>query len=386
MEASPFREREGKAAREAGGDVSGAVLPESSEKPGRPGFCYTARLERPMNTVDLFPFHEYWWFYLAFTAFVVGLLAIDLGVFHRRAHEVSIREASAWTVFWIVLSLVFNYAFYRYMLAAFPADARLMAIPGFDPAAAAHRAALEFLTGYVVEKALSVDNIFVFVLVLNYFAVPAKYQHRVLFLGILGALVFRAIFIALGAVLVQYHWVVVLFGVFLIATGVKMLFVGEAKVDPERNPVFRLLRRHLPVTPTLHGQSFVVREGGRLMATPLLVTLVFVELTDIIFAVDSVPAIFGITHEPLIVFTSNVFAILGLRAMYFVLAGAMDKFHYLRYGLGVVLAFVGLKMVWLNHAFGGHFPIGVSLAIILGVIAASIALSLLFPKATREGT
>jgi tellurite resistance protein TerC len=339
-----------------------------------------------MNSVDLFPFHEYWWFYLAFTAFVVGLLAIDLGVFHRRAHEVSIREATSWTVFWIVLSLLFNYAFYRYMLVAFPADARLMALPGFDPAAAAHRAGLEFLTGYVVEKALSVDNIFVFVLVLDYFAVPPKYQHRVLFLGILGALFFRAIFIALGAILIQYQWVVVLFGLFLIATGVKMLFAGEEKVDPEKNPVFRFLRRHLPVTSTLRGQSFVVREGGRLMATPLLVTLVFVELTDIVFAVDSVPAIFGITHEPLIVFTSNVFAILGLRAMYFVLAGAMDKFHYLRYGLGVVLAFVGLKMVWLNRAFGGHFPIGVSLAIILSVIAASIALSLLFPKKSREGS
>jgi tellurite resistance protein TerC len=338
-----------------------------------------------MNSVDLFPFHEYWWFYLAFTAFVVGLLAIDLGVFHRRAHEVSIREATAWTVFWILLSLAFNYAFYRYMLTAFPRDARLMAIPGFDPAAAAHRAGLEFLTGYVVEKALSVDNIFVFVLVLGYFAVPAKYQHRVLFLGILGALVFRAIFIALGAILIQYQWVVVLFGLFLIATGVKMLFADEETVDPEKNPVFRVLRRHLPVTPRLHGQSFVVHEGGRLVATPLLVTLVFVELTDIVFAVDSVPAIFGITHEPLIVFTSNVFAILGLRAMYFVLAGAMDKFHYLRYGLGVVLAFVGLKMVWLNHAFGGHFPIGVSLAIILGVIGASVALSLLFPKKPQEG-
>jgi tellurite resistance protein TerC len=339
-----------------------------------------------MSSIDLFPFHEYWWFYLAFTAFVLGLLALDLGVFHRRAHEVSMREATGWTVFWIVLSLAFNYLFYRYMLVAFANDPRLMAIPGFDPGATAHRAALEFLTGYVVEKALSVDNIFVFVLVLNYFAVPPKYQHRVLFLGILGALVFRAIFIALGAVLVQYQWVVVLFGVFLIVTGVKMLFADEEKIEPERNPVFRFLRRHLPVTPELHGQSFVVREGGRLVATPLLVTLVFVELTDIVFAVDSVPAIFGITHEPLIVFTSNVFAILGLRAMYFVLAGAMHTFHYLRYGLGIVLAFVGLKMVWLNRAFGGHFPIGVSLAIILGVIAVSVALSLLFPRKPQEGS
>jgi len=334
--------------------------------------------------VSLFPLGDYWWFYLAFTGFVVGLLLVDLGVFHRKAHAVGVREAAAWTAFWIVLSLVFNYLFYRYMLWAFAHDDRLMALPGFDAAAAARRAGLEFLAGYVVEKALSVDNIFVFVLVLNYFAVPAKYQHRVLFLGILGALVFRAVFIALGAVLIRYQWVVVLFGVFLIVTGVKMLFVTEQKVEPERNPVFRFLRRHLPVTEELHGQSFVVRREGRLFVTPLFVTLVFVELTDIVFAVDSVPAIFGITREPLIVFTSNVFAILGLRAMYFVLAGAMDKFHFLRYGLGVVLAFVGLKMVWLNQAFGGHFPIGVSLAIILSVIAVSIVLSLLFPRPREE--
>jgi len=337
-----------------------------------------------LTPVTLFPLSDYWWFYLAFTGFVLGLLALDLGVFHRRAHEVSIREAAAWTAFWIVLSLVFNYVFYRYMLVALARDPRLLAVPGFDPAAAARQAGLEFLAGYVVEKALSVDNIFVFVLVLDYFAVPAKYQHRVLFLGILGALVFRAIFIGIGALLVRYQWMVVLFGLFLVVTGVRMLFADEEKVEPERNPVFRFLRRHLPVTPELHGQSFVVRRGGRLMATPLLVTLVFVEMTDIVFAVDSVPAIYGITREPLIVFTSNVFAILGLRAMYFVLAGAMDKFHFLRYGLGIVLAFVGLKMVWLNHAFGGHFPIAISLAIILGVIVVSIALSLLFPKAREE--
>jgi tellurite resistance protein TerC len=205
-----------------------------------------------------------------------------------------------------------------------------------------------------------------------------------LFLGILGALVFRAIFIALGAVLIHYQWIVVLFGVFLILTGVKMLFADDETVEPEKNPIFRLLRRHLLVTTELRGSSFVVREGGRYSATPLLVTPVFVEMTDIVFAVDSVPAIFGITREPLIVFTSNVFAILGLRAMYFVLAGAMDRFHFLRYGLGIVLAFVGLKMVWLNRAYDGHFPITVSLGIIVGVIAASILLSFAFPKAQEE--
>jgi tellurite resistance protein TerC len=336
------------------------------------------------SSVQLFPFADYWWFYIAFTGLVLVLLALDLGVFHRRARVVSMREATGWTIFWIALSLAFNFLFYRYMLAAFARDPRLLAIPGFDPQAAARQAGLEFLAGYVVEKALSVDNIFVFVVVLSYFAIPAKYQHRLLFLGILGALVFRAIFIALGAVLIHYQWVVVLFGVFLIFTGIKMLFTDDETVEPEKNPVFRFLRRHLPVTSNLRGSSFVVREGGRRFATPLLVTLVFVEMTDIVFAVDSVPAIFGITREPLIVFTSNVFAILGLRAMYFVLAGAMDKFHLLRYGLGVVLAFVGLKMVWLNRAFGGHFPITVSLGIIVGVIAASILLSFAFPKAQEE--
>jgi tellurite resistance protein TerC len=337
-----------------------------------------------LKGVPLFPFAEYWWFYAGFTVFVVLLLLLDLGVFHRRAHAVSIKEATLWTVFWIVLSLVFNYLFYLYMLRVFPQDARLAAIPGFDAEAAAKRAALEFLAGYVVEKSLSVDNIFVFVLVLNYFAVPSMYQHRVLFLGILGALVFRAIFIALGAALLRYEPIVWLFGGFLIYTGVQLLLGREEKVEPEKNPVLRFIRKKLPVTDRLHGQSFFVRQADRLYATPLLITVLFVEMTDIVFAVDSVPAIFALTSEPLIVYTSNVFAILGLRALYFVLAGAMDRFHLLHYGLGIVLVFVGLKMVWLNRLYGGHFPITWSLAIIVGVIGAAVALSLLFPKPTEE--
>jgi tellurite resistance protein TerC len=334
--------------------------------------------------VQLFPFAEYWWFYAAFTGFVVVLLLLDLGVFHRSAHVVSMREAVGWSVFWVVLSLLFNLGLYHYALHAFAGDARLLAIPGFDPAAAARQVSLEFLAGYVVEKALSVDNIFVFVLVLGYFAVPPAYQHRVLFLGIVGALIFRGIFIAAGAVLIQYEIVVWAFGLFLIYTGLRMMLGKDEAVEPERNPVLRLLRRHLPVTHGLHGQEFVVRVDGRLHATPLLVTVVFVEMTDVAFAVDSVPAIFALTNEPLIVFTSNVCAILGLRALYFVLAGAMDRFHLLKYGLGIVLAFVGLKMVWLNRAFGGHFPIGWSLAIIVGVVAASVVLSLAFPRPSKE--
>jgi tellurite resistance protein TerC len=335
------------------------------------------------SSVELFPFGQYWWFYAAFTLFVLFLLALDLGVFHRKAHTVSIKEAAGWSAFWVVLSLCFNYAFYLYMRATFAHDPRLTAIPGFDPDAAANRAALEFLAGYVVEKALSVDNLFVFVLILGYFNVPSQYQHRVLFFGIIGALVFRAIFIALGAVLLRFEWVMWLFGAFLIVTGVRMMFGGDEKVEPEKNPVIRYFRRHVPVTTGLHGQKLFVRVEGKLHATPLFVTLLFVELTDVVFAVDSVPAIFALTREPLIVFTSNVFAILGLRALYFLLAGAMETFHFLKYGLGIVLIFVGLKMVWLNRLYGGHFPIGVSLGIILGVIVASVVLSLLYPKRTE---
>lgn len=334
--------------------------------------------------VELFPFADYWWFYLGFTGFVLFLLALDLGVFHRQAHEVSFREAATWSVVWVALALLFNFLLYQYALWKFPQDARLMAIPGFDPSDAAWRVSLEFLTGYIVEKSLSVDNIFVFVLVFGYFAIPAKYQHRVLFYGIIGALIFRAIFIALGSALMQYHWIVVIFGAFLIFTGIKMMFAPEKGVEPDKNLLIRLFRRFVPITSELHGQRFFVRSLGRLYATPLFVALLILEATDIIFAVDSVPAIFALTSEPLIVFTSNIFAILGLRALYFMLAGAIDKFHMLKYGLAVVLIFVGLKMVWLNDLFGGKFPISLSLGIIMAVIAVSVALSLLFPKAHTE--
>jgi tellurite resistance protein TerC len=331
--------------------------------------------------VELFPLADYWWFYLGFTGFVLLMLALDLGVFHREAHAVSFRESAAWSAVWVALALLFNFLLYQYALWKFPLDPRLAAVPGFDPQAAAWRAALEFLTGYVVEKSLSVDNIFVFVLVFGYFAVPAKYQHRVLFYGIIGALVLRAAFIAVGSTLMQYHWVVLLFGAFLVITGVKMMFAPEKPVEPEKNLLIRLFRRLVPTTPALHGQRFFVRLNGALHATPLFVALLFLEATDVVFAVDSVPAIFALTNEPLIVFTSNIFALLGLRALYFMLAGAVDKFRLLKYGLAVVLVFVGLKMVWLDGLFGGKFPVGASLGVIASVIAASVAGSLLFPKA-----
>jgi tellurite resistance protein TerC len=321
-----------------------------------------------------FPFAEYWWFYLGFTGFVLMLLALDLGVFHRKAHAVSFREAALWSVVWIGLALAFNYGFYRY--AAWK----------LGDEAAGRQLGLEFLTGYVVEKTLSLDNIFVFVVVFTFFAVPAVYQHRVLFYGIIGALIFRAAFIAAGSALLRYHWVLLLFGGALILTGVKMVFAPEKKADPGKNPVVRLFRRFVPVTNEIDGPRFFVRVKGALHATPLFLALLVVEVSDVIFAVDSVPAIFALTREPMIVFTSNVFAILGLRAMYFLLAGAVERFALLKYGLAAVLVFVGLKMVWLNDAFGGKFPIGWSLGIIGGALAASIVASLVATRKSGGGS
>jgi tellurite resistance protein TerC len=319
--------------------------------------------------VDLFfPFTDYWWFYAGFTAFILLLLALDLGVFHRHAHVVGFRESLAWSTVWVTLALAFNYAFFAYATAEFGLEA-------------GRRLGLEFLTGYLVEKSLAVDNIFVFVLVFAYFGIPLQYQHRVLFYGIIGALLFRALFIALGSVLMQYWLVVTVFGLFLIATGVKMLRAPDQKVEPERNVLIRLFRRCMSVTPDLHSQQFFVRLQGRWHATPLFVALLFLEMSDIVFAVDSVPAIYAISREPLIVFTSNVFAILGLRAMYFLLAGAIERFHLLKYALATILIFVGVKMVWLNDAFGGKFPIEWSLAIIATLLTVAIAASLLKPPA-----
>jgi tellurite resistance protein TerC len=330
--------------------------------------------------VSLFPFSEYWWFYAAFTGFVLLLLVLDLGIFHRSAHKVSFKEAAAWSVIWVTLSLGFNYALYKYALWKFPTDPRLTSIPGFDPQAAAERVGLEFLAGYIVEKSLSIDNIFVFVVVFSYFAIPALYQHRVLFYGIIGALLFRAIFIGIGSALIQYHWVILIFGGFLILTGIKMMFGPEKPLEPDRNPLIRLFRKLMPVTQERHGQKFFVVIDKVVHATPLFIALLVIEMTDVIFAIDSVPAIFALTSEPMIVFTSNIFAILGLRSLYFMLADAVDKFHLLKYGLALVLIFVGLKMVWLNGLYDGKFPISLSLGIISTVIAASVVLSLVFPK------
>jgi tellurite resistance protein TerC len=303
------------------------------------------------------------WVWIAFHVFVFAMLALDLGIFHREAHEVSMREAAGWSVTWVVLSLSFNYGVYRVMGA---------------------QAGLEFLTGYLIEKALSVDNIFVFVLIFSYFGVPPRHQHRILFWGILGALVLRGGMIGAGAYLIQrFHWIIYVFGAFLVVTGVRMAFHTDHDIEPEANPVIRIVRRFVPVTNRYHGQRFFTREaigpGGALrgVATPLFVVLLLVETTDIIFAVDSIPAIFAVTTNAFLVYTSNVFAILGLRAMYFLLAGVIQRFHYLQLGLAVVLTFVGVKMLitdWYT------VPIGMSLAIVAAVLAVAVIASWLFPK------
>lgn len=323
----------------------------------------------------LFPFYDYWWFYAGFTAFILLILALDLGVFHKKAHEVTFKEASIWTAIWISVALVFNYLFYLYAHHRFSTHERYTSIPGFDAALQAKTSALEFLTGFVIEKSLAIDNIFIFAVVFAYFGIPKIYQHRVLFWGILGALVFRGFFIAMGSVLMQYHWVVIFFGGLLLLTGVKMFFTGTKPQNLENNFIVRQLKRLFRVHPQIEGQRFFFKKDGLTYVTPLFLALVFLELSDIIFAVDSVPAIFALTKEPLIVFTSNIFAILGLRSMYFMLAGVMDRFVYIKYGLASVLIFVGLKMVWLNEAFGGKFPIHWSLGIIAFLIGSSIVAS-----------
>ena len=337
-----------------------------------------------MKDIILFPFNEYWLFYAGFTAFILFMLALDLGIFHRKAHEVTFKESLTWTVVWISLALVFNYLFYLYAEWKFENNAALLALPGFDAHSAAKQAALEFLTGFIVEKSLAVDNIFVFAVVFTFFSVPLIYQHRVLFFGILGALVFRTVFIALGSILLQYHWLLIVFGIFLLLTGFKIIFAPEKPIDPEKNPVIKLFRKIFPVTESFEGQKFFIRRRKILYATPLMIALLFIEVSDIIFAVDSVPAIFAITKEPLLVFTSNVFAILGLRAMYFMLAGIIHKFRYLKYGLGIVLVFVGLKMSLLNELFGGKFPITWSLLIIISVIGLSILFSFIKERTKKE--
>jgi tellurite resistance protein TerC len=300
------------------------------------------------------------WLWVGFNVFVLAMLALDLGVFHREAHVVTFRESIAWTVVWATLALVFNAGVWYF---------------------AGAQKALEFFTGYVIEKSLSVDNVFVFAMLLSYFSVPPLYQHKVLFWGILGALAMRAAMIALGAALIaEFSWIIYVFGAFLVLTGIKMAVKREEAIHPERNPVVRAFKRLMPVTSDYREDRFFVVENGLRHATPLFVVLLLVEVTDLIFAVDSIPAIFAVTTDPFIVYTSNVFAILGLRSLYFALAGVMDKFHYLKIGLGVVLAFVGVKMLLAHSPY--KLDTLLSLGVVVGILAVSVVASLLRPKKT----
>lgn len=305
------------------------------------------------------------WLWIGFNLFVLAMLALDLGVFHRKSHVVTFKESITWTVVWVALALLFNAGLWHY----------------YGP-----QKALEFFTGYLIEKSLSVDNVFVFALLFGYFAVPPVWQHKVLFWGVLGALVMRAIMIAAGAALIaRFNWVIYLFGAFLVLTGVKMVFKREEEICPERNPVVCWFKRWMPVTSGFREDRFFVVENGVRHATPLFVVLLLVEVSDLIFAVDSIPAIFAVTTDPFIVYTSNVFAILGLRSLYFALAGVMDKFYYLKIGLGVVLAFVGVKMLLAHSPW--KIDTLVALVVVVAILAVSIVASLRWPRTmgTCEG-
>ncbi|PRZ21233.1 TerC family protein [Flavobacterium granuli] len=295
--------------------------------------------------------------WICFLGFVLVMLGVDLGVFHRKSHEVKIKEALIWSAVWISLALIFNYGVYIFM---------------------GKEKAIEFLTAYVIEKSLSIDNLFVFIMLFAYFNIDKKYQHKILFWGILGALVMRAIFIFAGVALIsKFHWIIYVFGAILIYTGIKMLFHKDKEIEPDKNPLVRLFKKFLPVTEETHGGKFFVKLKGQRFATPLFVVLLIVEFTDLIFAVDSIPAVLSITNDTFIVFTSNVFAILGLRALYFALAGITKYFHYLKYGLSVILVFVGIKMTFVDFY---KIPIVYSLMVICGILLVSVLLSVAFPK------
>lgn len=300
----------------------------------------------------------YVWF--GFLVFVLLMLAMDLGVFQRKSHEIKIKEALIWSAVWISLALIFNYGVYIWM---------------------GKEKAVEFITAYLIEKSLSIDNLFVFLMLFNYFNVDSKYQHKVLFWGILGALVMRAIFIFAGVALIsKFHWIIYVFGVFLIYTGAKMLVHKDEKIEPDKNPLVRLVKKFFPVTEESHGGSFFVRIDSKIFITPLFIVLLIIEFTDLIFAVDSIPAVLAISNDSFIIFTSNVFAILGLRALYFAFAGITKFFYYLKYGLSAILVFVGIKMV-ITDLF--HIPVVFSLLTIAAILIISVLLSIIFPKKER---
>ncbi len=301
-----------------------------------------------------------WW--LFFNLFIIAMLALDLGVFHRTAHVVRLKEALGWSAVWIAMAMLFNIWIWK-------------ALGG--------QKGTEFLTGYLIEKSLSVDNVFVFAVLFSFFGVPAQYQHKVLFWGIFGALVMRAVMIFSGAALIaSFTWLIYFFAALLVLTGLKMIFGSHETINPEKNIAIKLLRRLMPVTKEYHGQKFFVRQAGRLAATPLFAVLLCIEVTDLVFAVDSIPAIFAITQDTFIIYTSNVFAILGLRALYFALSGILPYFHFLKYGLGVILCFVGVKMSLAHSAW--KIDTMISLAVVAAVLSLSVIASIIHRRMNPE--
>ena len=332
----------------------------------------------------IFPFAEFWPVYVLFSIVVAGILWASLKAFHGQPEEISIRKASLSALNWFGLALVFNLILYLFTYAHLSDSPDIVAALGGTPESLARQTALEFLSGYLLEKSLAVDNLFVFIVIFQFFSIPKENQYRVLFYGLFGALVLRAIFIAMGAVMMEIDWVVVAFGVFLIYQGLSVLRGKEPEIHPENNRILKLLRRFIPLTPKLDGQKFFTRENGKLFATPLFLALIFVEITAIMFAFDSVPAIFGLTKEPLVVFTSNIFAVIDLRALYFLLLAFIGRFHYLGVGLSFVLVFIGVKMSLIDVILDYHVPTEVSLLVVLSLIVGSIVLSLLKAPEAEE--
>ena len=308
-----------------------------------------------------------WIFWLVFNLFVLAMLALDLGVFHRKNHVIGFREAIAWTSLWIGLAAAFAVLIYFFGHRLVP-----------HPTRPNSQLTLEFVTGYIIEQSLSVDNLFVFLLIFRYFSVPQQYQRQVLSWGVVGALIMRAIFIVAGVELLdRFHWIIYFFGAILVYSGINLMRQHGADIHPEKNPLLRMFRKLFRVTTDYSGDSFFVTRGGLWFATPLMLVLVVVETTDVLFAVDSIPAVLAVTREPFIVYTSNVFAILGLRSLFFALSGMLDRFHLLHYGLSVILILIGLKMLASDYV---DFPTYVALAAVAAVLAVSIVLSLIFPK------
>jgi tellurite resistance protein TerC len=340
---------------------------------------------KPIPTPHIFPFADFWPVYLVFGLVVAAILWVSIRRYSGKVHEVSIREATVTALSWFGIALIFNVILYLCTLGHLRLNPAIATAHGSTPESLALQTGLEFLAGYLVEKSLAVDNLFVFLVIFRFFSIPSQYQQRVLFYGLFGALALRAVFIAMGAVAMEIPLVVIFFGLFLMYQGFEVLRGKEPEIDPERNRTLKFLNRFLPVSKTMEGERFFIKESGRWMVTPLFVTLVFVEITDIMFAFDSVPAIFGLTKEPLVVFTSNIFAVIDLRALYFLLAAFISRFHYLSVGLSFVLIFIGAKMAILDELLHVSVPTAVSLAIVLGLIVGSIILSLVKPPRKASG-